>query len=51
VVGRGVAQNSIQRGAWTASRLRRVHDDLLLAAHVGEEQDRVPGEATTNGVT
>jgi hypothetical protein len=45
-------QNSIQRGAWTASRLRRVHDDVLAPAEKGEAS----GEETTwsmgwNGVS
>ena len=39
-------QNSIQRGAWTASRLRRVHDDLLLAAPA-ERGDASGEEETT----
>jgi len=36
-------QNSIQRGAWTASRLRRVHDAVLAPAESGDAN----GEAAT----
>jgi len=39
-------QNSVQRGAWTASRLRRVHDDLLVVAPA-ERRGDASGEEET----
>ena len=40
-------QNSIQRGAWTASRLRRVHDGLLVVAPAERSGDASGEEEET----
>jgi hypothetical protein len=42
-------QNSIQREAWTTSRLRRVHDGLLAPAENGDEEETTARSAGWKG--